>query len=606
MRGDQSQESWKASRLALVPDKWRERVARDHARRIEAAGGELSGPNTWLRELTEALEGLRLPLDASDLEVCELADKLAREAWGHAQGPFGWRTLAELRGVLDRMATRYGIAPPAAEDGPAVARLTDPAWWRRQLRKAQGRKLERTAIRWGYVHRRGQVYASDATVNRRTLQRRRNAATLEATEAVNLETGDAYTLAELAALSVSNPRIRRGELMVRIRGFEEVAELAGDVAEFVTLTCPSRFHPKRVQGGRVEENPKWDGSTPREAQAHLVKTWANARAKLNRAGVRVYGFRIAEPHHDACPHWHLLLFVEPGQADTLRAVLTEHALRVDGEEPGAQKQRVLFRRMDPGQGGAAGYVAKYVSKNIDGGGYVVQTDLEGNDAFVPTSRVEAWASTWGIRQFQQIGGPPVGVWRELRRTTLEDGASDRVKAAHAAADAADWCAFTGLVGGPSMARCPRKDLRIRTAYSEPGTRYNYSAGAMNPAPLTRYGEQAPGTVYGVQDQERGRVHPSRRFRWEMRRRHAAHLAGIAGPRTRVNNCSQGSTDHERNDQPDHLEPAGSGEAGGPGSPRGLGSGPDSRPGMGRGIRPLAALGRGLPGFPGGSPRAPSS
>ncbi len=537
-------------RLSLVPEPWRGRVQRGHARRLAKADAVPPGrglrtlaeqaANAWLIDTTSIFERIRLPLGVSDGDIRERAAECAKQALSLAEiapGVFV-PSVADLRARLARFVGTYGALPPgeSVEDGPAVRRMTCPNWWRRALRVAQARQLEFGAVALGYVHRSAEIYASDATVLRRQEQRRRNAATLEQTKALNLDTGDEYTLAELAAVSVANPAIRRGELMTRIAGFESVAKGLGHIAEFVTLTTPSRFHRMRkTDAGKVVRNVRYDGSTPRDAQKYLVGVWAKIRAKLARMGLRCYGFRIAEPHHDATPHWHLLLFMgcelrEGVRAlPRFRAVFRRYALKDSGKEPGAKKYRVKFEAIDWARGTAAGYVLKYVAKNIDGNGYEVQGDLEaGRDAIVPTQRVEAWASTWGIRQFQQIGGPPVGVWRELRRMREETAGPDVLESARSAADVGNWGRYVEVMGGPVVARAA---LPLRAAYTEPGERINTRTGEVIAGRMNAYGEPCAPAVYGVRYWEtverclglavwRERVQTvaaSVRYSWEIKR-----------------------------------------------------------------------------------------
>lgn len=529
--------AWVGMQLDRAPRAWQARIRQRWAD-LFAGQGEF-GANTWLRETVDGLGATLLPMSASDADLRERANGLAAECFD-AGARIGARALVDYWRACCDFVERKGVTPPPVEDGEeseiraAVARMVCPLWWRRQVRREHGRAIERAAIRLGYVHLRAEKYVSQANVWRRVQQRTRNADTLSSVFVVN-QHGQEFSLADLAERSTANPRIRRAELMTRIAGFERVAKDLGHVAEFWTGTAPSKYHA--VRSADCRENPAWVEAgrpTPRDAQSHLGKCWARFRAWAKRAGVGMYGMRIAEPHHDGCPHWHMLLFMPSGREVEARGRFRHYFLsQHDADEAGAQKNRVKFVPIDMTKGSAAGYVIKYVSKNIDG--YGVQRDLFGGDAVEGAVRVETWASTWGIRQFQQVGGPPVGVWRELRRLQADDGLSDRVERARAAADAGDWQEYTMVQGGPTVSR---RDLAIEPAKSMDGERWCPVAGCTVPAPRTRYGEEPAGAVFGVRDVRKDRAFITRRFRWEVKR--AVTAGGEASrPWTRVNNCTGG-------------------------------------------------------------------
>ncbi len=252
---------------------------------------------------------------------------------------------------------------------------------------------------------------------------------------MNKETGDRIAMDEMANRSTANPAMRRREMMTLMRGFEDIANETGCVGDFYTITAPLRYHSVYSKGGFIT---KWNGSSPRDTQRYLCRVWARIRAALSREVIHLFGFRAVEPHHDGKPHWHMLLFMLPEHRERVQQGMREHAS----------------------------------SKNIDGFAMDGKKDDEtGSNKRDMAKAVCAWASCWRIRQFQQIGGAPVTVWRELRRLGDTRLANEKMDAVLASASVAScWASYTMAQGGPLVAR---DDLVIRLCYesTEMGNEY---------------------------------------------------------------------------------------------------------------------------------------
>ena len=467
------------SLLSQVPPSWAEKLREKFKPLIRQYGRVTSAP--IVREYAGEVAAMfhqALPPNATDADINDHAAACARRVRDIISLPVQAHAVRES---LDHHCINNNIAPPVASlpDHSRVARMLDPHWWRRGLRRAHAREIESVAIRLGMVHAHASKYVSKESFERRAQQNRRNRKMLENTTLTN-ENGEQFTLAQLSDKSVANPRLRRGELMLRVRGFEDIARGRGDECLFITLTCPSRFHAKLQASG--EFNPHYDGSTPGQGQLYLRGVWSRIRSSCHRKGISIYGFRIAEPHHDGCPHWHLLLFVhrvEGGSSllPNLQCVVQDYALADSPNEPGAQERRVRFEPIDLKTGSAAGYVAKYIAKAV---GVEEGASLSKRDSH---SRIPAWAATHGIRQFQQIGGAPVGLWRELRKVpyahikrSKKIALIDSWQAANRTDQSkCDFSAFLAATGGVAIKRRERKLLIAREFSAKPG-RYGEPLG----------------------------------------------------------------------------------------------------------------------------------
>ncbi|WP_323981052.1 replication endonuclease [Aeromonas media] len=536
----------------------------------------------WARRCQQLLNSGANERTATEL----LADLGAQaQAWHFCPAlPVHPRTHAER--LLERPLTnaeRDNLAPAVDKfEGAAASllvRLLDESWWLRKINRAWAIYCELIAILTGQVRKGVSPYASAHAVREFTQRKAAQRAWMANMSAVNEELGQEIDLTDAIMASVANPEIRRHELMVRMRGFEDMAQEQGKLGLFLTLTAPSSYHAWRVgkqDKAKTYQNEDFNNATPTETNRLLCKQWARFRAALAREKVGAFGFRVVEPHHDATPHWHCLLFINPEHQHVFLTLLAFHFTAAErdelkmpnGTELNALAQsrirnklphiksllditdkqtikainpRVNWKVIDPEKGSATGYIAKYIAKNIDG--HKVGMDYEAEAPVDHTTiAVAAWASCWRIRQFQQIGGPAVSVWRELRRLGDDVIEWDRVlELARHAARNARWGDFINAMGGIDA---PRKEhlIRLSKRMDEAANKYGEDVIKLLGV-ITDVGNTAVTRTEGWKIVRKGAAVPGlgeQREHAVGERSELTLSSGSCAPWSSFNNCTEGS------------------------------------------------------------------
>ncbi|QZA78491.1 replication endonuclease [Deefgea tanakiae] len=474
----------------------------------DAAG--LRFANTWLRQ--QATKWKQTPFapdlaaDYDDLQ--KLAKARANEMTQYCgmQRNFGNSEEESSALLINYALEKYSATVKSKHIEGSALRLKNEKFWKRKLSSNQERALEHEHILNGIINKFSECYVSNEQVKRFQARNQRNEEMLQNAVVIN-DLGNEVTLADF----VANNERKLAETMCRLIGLEGIGSSLGYVGLFITVTCPSKFHAQKLDktGAYSFNNPNFDGSNPRDANDYLCAVWVLLRAAFSDYGIDLFGMRVAEPHGNACPHWHLLIFVPRKQRGLVVRLFRKYFRKMDKYEPMAWKHRFNVKDIDYHKGSAAGYLIKYLCKNMNGQGMfdsqgLIDKDFDsGLDVVSSATRVKAWASCWGIRQFQFIGSAPVGIWRELRR--IDGLTNDEFSAAADAADRGDWAEFTHLM------KLDRKVLLKRDAG------------------LNRYREPVQ-KIKGLIDTNSGSTIITREREWEL------VFKGFDLPRNILNNC----------------------------------------------------------------------
>ena len=165
-----------------------------------------------------------------------------------------------------------------------ISKLSCEKWWFRRLKRIRKIMREHLAIAMGQVSAKASPYASWDCIQEHQVQQKKSWDFIQGHLLQEETTGEEVEMEDMVLKSMSNPAIRRHELMVRCRGCEDIGNELGLQGLFLTLTTPSKYHNSYKKGGFI---PHWNGASPREAQTYLNKVWQRIRAKLGLSLIHI-------------------------------------------------------------------------------------------------------------------------------------------------------------------------------------------------------------------------------------------------------------------------------------------------------------------------------
>lgn len=290
-----------------------------------------------------------------------------------------------------------------------LARIQDPSYWRREIRKAlrPWRELWHLALAPHHLK-----YASaEAVAEYRSMQ---EAGRVWA-ETHEMTTSDGRTCPLPSPAETA--RHRHAQLVAMTKGMENLANEAGMTAEIITITLDSQYHARTTQGGQPRPNQNYDNTlTPDTGHNELNRRWARLRAALKRRKINTFWVKGAQPNSDETAHWHIVLWSHDEHKPEIKALLHKH-FKTNNSDHQIDIQQAKS------EAGASSYAMRmlaYITRQTD-----TITDATDKDA-IEAEAASAWASTWGIRRYT-TSHTGATLWKMARHTEIK--APDDIKKA---------------------------------------------------------------------------------------------------------------------------------------------------------------------------------